>query len=194
MSGSPTKRARLATDRTAASGAALSQEGPFFGRDRKTKCADVVDCTFRQGGWEGSPGPFDAAHGTRVTVTLTGAGADDMEVETVGDTAVPRGNDAEAGARMDCDDVGDEGGAPWVTAQWAALNTDVAMVPCAVAVTPPAQTTTTMRKRSHKKKHRAGNPKQAHERKAAAAAKFDFRPDHSHDWHHNLPGPGRPGT
>ena len=115
MHDSPTKRARLATDRAAASGAALSQEGPFFGRDSKTKCADAVDCTFRQGGWEGSPGPFDAAHGTRVTVTLTGAGADDMEVEKVGDTAVQRGNDAEVGARMDCDEDGDEGSVPWVT-------------------------------------------------------------------------------
>ena len=114
MHDSPTKRARLATDRAADSGAALSQEGPF-GRDCKTKCADAVDCTFRQGGWEGSPGPFDAAHGTRVTVTLTGAGADDMEVEKVGDTAVQRGNDAEVGARMDCDGDCDEGGVPWVT-------------------------------------------------------------------------------
>ena len=48
-------------------------------------------------------------------MTLTGAGADDMEVKKVGDTAVPRGNDAEAGARMDCDDEGTEGGVPWVT-------------------------------------------------------------------------------
>ena len=62
MPDSPTKRARLATDRAAASGAALSQEGPFCGRDRKTKCADTVDCTSRQGGWEGSTGPRYASH------------------------------------------------------------------------------------------------------------------------------------
>ena len=167
--------------RAAASGAALSQEGPFFGRDHRTKCADTVDCTFLQGGWQGSPGQFDAALGMRVTVTLTGAGADDMtveavgitaaapwvagaarlapastntgfftqppglglgatkalsgqgdkscaavhctritvtsagagddamEVEAVGDTADQHGDDAEAGARMDCDDDGEEG-------------------------------------------------------------------------------------
>jgi len=113
MPGSPTKRARLATDRAAASGADLPQEGPFFGRARKTKCADAADCAFGQGGWQGSPGPFDAVHGTQVTVTLTGASADAMEVEAVGDIADQRGDDAEAGARMDCDDVGDEGGVPW---------------------------------------------------------------------------------
>ena len=32
-----------------------------------------------------------------------------------GDTADRRGDDAEAGARMDCDDVGGEGGVQWVT-------------------------------------------------------------------------------
>ena len=85
--GSPTKRARLATNLAAASGADLPQEGPFFGRARLTKCADAADCAFGQGGWQGSPGPFDAVHGTQVTVTLTGAGADAMEVEAVGDTA-----------------------------------------------------------------------------------------------------------
>jgi len=115
MQGSPTKRARLASDLTAASGADLPQEGPFFGRARKTKCADTADCAFGQGGWQGSPGPFDAVHGTQVTVTLTGARDDGMEVEVVGDTADRRGDDAEAGARMDCDNGGDESGVPWVT-------------------------------------------------------------------------------
>ena len=38
MPGSPTKRARLATDRAVASAADLPQEGPFFGHDSKTKC------------------------------------------------------------------------------------------------------------------------------------------------------------
>jgi len=56
-----------------------------------------------------------AVHGTRITVTLTSAGDDGMEVEEVGDTADRRGEDAEAGARMDSDDVGGEGGVPWVT-------------------------------------------------------------------------------
>ena len=37
-------------------------------------------------GWQGSPGPFDAGHDSQVTVTLTGAGADDMAVEAVGIT------------------------------------------------------------------------------------------------------------
>ena len=50
----------------------------------------------------------------------TGAGDDAMEVEAVGDTAHRRGDDAEAGARMDCDDDGEEGGVPWVTVPWAA--------------------------------------------------------------------------
>ena len=46
-------------------------------------------------------------------MTLTGAGADDMAVEAVVITAARRGNDAEASALMDCDDVSDESGAPW---------------------------------------------------------------------------------
>ena len=45
----------------------------------------------------------------------TGAGDDTMEVEAVGDTADRRGDDAEAGARMDYNNVSDEGGVPWVT-------------------------------------------------------------------------------
>ena len=56
-----------------------------------------------------------AVHGTRITVTSTGAGDDAMEVEAVGDTADRRGDDAEAGVRMDCDDDIEEGGVPWVT-------------------------------------------------------------------------------
>merc|ERR1711865_658754 len=46
-----------------------------------------------------------------VTVPLTGAG-EVVEIEAVGDTADRCGDDAEAGAHMDCDDVGDEGAAP----------------------------------------------------------------------------------
>jgi len=61
-----------------------------------------------------------AVHGTRITVTSTSAGDDAMEVEEVGDTADRRGDDAEAGARMDCDDDGEEGGVPWVTVPCAA--------------------------------------------------------------------------
>ena len=57
-------------------------------------------------------------------MTLTGAGADDMAVEAVGDTAVRRGDDAEAGARMDCDDVGAEGGAPRVTVPQVTVTFD----------------------------------------------------------------------
>ena len=45
----------------------------------------------------------------------------------MGDTAVQRGDVAEAGARMDCDDVGDEGGVPWATVPWAALKGKVAV-------------------------------------------------------------------
>ena len=87
MPGSPTKRARMATHLAAASGADLPQEGPFFGHAGRTSGANEADGAFGQGGWQGSPDPFDAVHGTQVTVTLTGAGADDMEVEAVGDTA-----------------------------------------------------------------------------------------------------------
>ena len=59
-----------------------------------------------------------------MTVPSTGAGDDAMEVEAEGDTADRRGDDAEAGARMGSDDVGEEGGVPWVTVPWAALNCD----------------------------------------------------------------------
>ena len=127
-------------------------------------------------------------------MTLTGACADAMEVEAVGDTADQRGDDPEAGAGMNYDDVGDEGGALWVKVLWAALTIDVDMLPCEATVTSTAHNTTTQHKRSHKKKHHAVKPKQAHERKMAAEAKFVFRPDSSNDWHHDLPSPGRPGN
>ena len=43
----------------------------------------------------------------------------------MGDTADRRGDDAEAGARMDCDDVSDEGGRPWVTVPQATVTFSV---------------------------------------------------------------------
>ena len=45
----------------------------------------------------------------------TGADDNAMGVEAGGDTAHQHGNDTEASAHMGCDDVGEEGGAPWVT-------------------------------------------------------------------------------
>ena len=55
-------------------------------------------------------------------MTSTGAGDDAMEVEAVGDTADRRGDDAEAGARMDSNNVGEEGGVPWVTVRCEPLQ------------------------------------------------------------------------
>ena len=71
---------------------------------------------------------------------LTGAGEDAMEVEAVGDTADRRGDAAEAGARMDSDDVGEEGGVPWVTVQWAALNCKSDSCASQTCVTVPPRT------------------------------------------------------
>jgi len=70
-------------------------------------------------------------------VTSTGAGDDAMEVEAVGDTAEGHGDDAEAGARMDCDDDGEEGGVPWATVPWAALNYNSDSSPSQTGVTVP---------------------------------------------------------
>jgi len=55
-------------------------------------------------------------------VTSTGAGDDTMEVEALGDTADRHGDDADAGAHMDCDDDGEEGGVPWVTVPQALVQ------------------------------------------------------------------------
>ena len=73
-----------------------------------------------------------AVHGTRLTVMSTGAGDNAMGVEAGGDTAHRHGNDTKAGAHMGCDDVGEEGGAPWVTVPGARMFAGRASVPADV--------------------------------------------------------------
>ena len=96
-------------------------------------------------------------------MTSPGAGDDAMEVEAVGDTADRRGDDAEAGVRMDCDDVGDEGGAPRVTVPEARMFAGRASVPADVK---PAKKKQQSPSAKHPGGHQGGNYNQA--RSAAA--------------------------
>ena len=99
----------------------------------------------------------DAVHGTRVTLTSTGAGDDTMEAEAVGDTVDRRGDDADAGAHMDCDDDGEESGVPWVTVPWAALNCNAVPDSNALDMGSESRSCPNSGKKANKRGKRSGN-------------------------------------
>ena len=87
----------------------------------------------------------------------TDAGDNAMGVEAGGDTADQRGDDAEAGARMGSDDVGVEGGVPWVTVPWAALNCDAIPATNVLDMSSESRSCQTQGKKANKRGKRSGN-------------------------------------